>query len=206
MPNASKAQLGGRGDRKVLEEALAWSDGTLIGGGTLRAHQKTCLIHNSKLIKQRVKEGRSQQPISIIVSSQKDFSLSWDFFHQPIQRWLLSPAKIPTDISPAKGYEREFSQQINWLETLAQFNAEGLSKLLLLGGAQLATSLLYADQINELQLTITPRVLGGAKTWVSREMDSLPADLSNSKAWKLINHEPLGGNEIMLRYFRNHDS
>ena len=29
------AQLGGSGDRRVLEEALAWADGCLIGAETL---------------------------------------------------------------------------------------------------------------------------------------------------------------------------
>ena len=38
------AQLGGPGDRRVLEEVLAWADGCLIGARTLRVHGTTCLI------------------------------------------------------------------------------------------------------------------------------------------------------------------
>ena len=39
-PSGGAAQLGGSGDRRVLEEALAWSDAALLGAGTLRAHTR----------------------------------------------------------------------------------------------------------------------------------------------------------------------
>ena len=60
------SQIGGEGDRAVLEQALAWADACLIGAGTLRAHQCTCLIRNADLIDQRLREGRGEQPLSLI--------------------------------------------------------------------------------------------------------------------------------------------
>ncbi len=36
--NGGPSHMGGAGDREVLEEALAWADGAMIGGGTLRTH------------------------------------------------------------------------------------------------------------------------------------------------------------------------
>jgi 5-amino-6-(5-phosphoribosylamino)uracil reductase len=33
----------------ALDQALAWADACLIGAGTLRAHQCTCLIRNRTL-------------------------------------------------------------------------------------------------------------------------------------------------------------
>ena len=47
------AQLGGTGDRRVLEEALAWADGCLIGAETLRLHGSTCIIHGADLLADR---------------------------------------------------------------------------------------------------------------------------------------------------------
>jgi 5-amino-6-(5-phosphoribosylamino)uracil reductase len=52
-PDGGAAQIGGRGDRQVLEEALAWADACLIGGRTLRLHGSTCLIHAAPLLEQR---------------------------------------------------------------------------------------------------------------------------------------------------------
>ena len=48
LPNGGKAQLGNKGDRRVLEESLAWADATLMGGETLRVHKNTCLIHEEE--------------------------------------------------------------------------------------------------------------------------------------------------------------
>ena len=50
----------GKGDRRALEQqALAWGDACLIGAGTLRAHQCTCLIRHPQLLEQRRSEGRT---------------------------------------------------------------------------------------------------------------------------------------------------
>ena len=63
-PEGGKTQLGKEGDRLVLEESLAWADGVLIGGQTLRDHQSICLIHDERLIQQRMSESREKQPIA----------------------------------------------------------------------------------------------------------------------------------------------
>ena len=69
-PEGGAAQLGGKGDRAVLEQALAWADACLVGAGTLRAHQCTCLIHDPQLLEQRRQEGRPEQPAAVVVSRQ----------------------------------------------------------------------------------------------------------------------------------------
>ena len=79
MPLGGRTELGKKGDRRVLEEALAWSDGTLIGSGTLKEHQSTCLIHDGDLIKRRQASGRSSQPISVVISNQRQFSKNWNY-------------------------------------------------------------------------------------------------------------------------------
>ncbi len=199
--------LGGEGDRKVLEEALRWSDATLMGAGTLRVHRNTCLIHNEELIQSRLSEGRSKQPITVVVSKKEEFCYDWPFFQQPIQRWLLSKAKIISNCDATSTvYARRLELKEKWSETLFELQKEGLNRLVVLGGAHLAGSLLQADQIDELQLTLTSRILGGPQTWIPTEMNHLPMKLWQSNAWNLKEHEPLGENELKLRYFRNRDS
>ena len=72
-PPGGAAQLGGEGDRRALEHALAWGDACLIGAGTLRAHQCTCLIRSPQLLEQRRSEGRAEQPVAVVVSRSPDF-------------------------------------------------------------------------------------------------------------------------------------
>ena len=60
-PQGGAASLGGVGDRQVLEEALAWADGCLIGAETLRCHGSTCLIRAPHLLAERATSGRAEQ-------------------------------------------------------------------------------------------------------------------------------------------------
>ncbi len=204
LPNGSAAPIGGKGDKRVLEKALAWADGALIGGKTLLTHRSTCLIHNHHLLQQRRMEGRSAQPLALVVSKKKNFSPEWPFFRQPIHRWLLTPNNLQeSNARSPNGFERTINLHPQWSDTLKALKKEGLSRLLVLGGAHLATSLLEADQIDELQLTLTPKVIGGKHTWIPSNSNSLPKQLSDSEAWKLKDTHQLINNELMLNYERN---
>ena len=94
------AQLGGRGDRRALEEALAWADATLVGAETLRRHRSHCLIHHGDLLSRRQAERRPPQPIAIVVSRCAALPADLPFFHQPLQGladFLLVAARFGLD-------------------------------------------------------------------------------------------------------------
>jgi 5-amino-6-(5-phosphoribosylamino)uracil reductase len=185
------AQIGGRGDRRVLEEALAWADGCLIGGRTLRLHGSTCQIREPDLLEQRRLAGRSPQPAAVVVSRSGDFDPGLRFFAQPLDRWLLTPA------APRQrpGFTRVLPLP-SWSVALEQLAAAGLQRLVLLGGAELAGQLLEQQRVDELQLTLCPLLLGGSHSW-------LPAAVAlEPQRWQLLEQRPLEGEELMLRYGR----
>jgi len=91
-----------------------------------------------------------------------------------------------------------------WSKTLSDLANAGLSRLVVLGGARLVGSLLQADQIDELQLTLTPKILGGEYNWVPSSLKNLPSTISRSDSWHLQTNQPIGENELLLKYFRNH--
>jgi 5-amino-6-(5-phosphoribosylamino)uracil reductase len=193
------AQLGGPGDRRVLEEALAWADGCLIGANTLRLHGSTCLIREQDLLAQRQAQGRSPQPVAVAVSRTGALPAALAFFNQPLERWLLRPAgAAPQLATPEAGFARQLPL-LSWPQTLQALHGAGLERLVVLGGAQLAASLLQADCIDTLQLTLCPQLLGGPHTWVPAAA-LLPHGLSG---WRLAQQCPLGGDELLLRYERN---
>ena len=192
------AQLGGAGDRHVLEQALAWADAVLIGAGTLRAHRCTCLIHEPQLLAQRKQEGRPLQPTALVVSRRPDFGLEWPFFQQALERQLLTPDRIAVD-----GFSAIHRLQPSWETTLVELGALGFHRLVLLGGAGLCASLLEADQVDELQLTLSPCLLGGRFSWIPSEGCSMPLALSQPDAWTLLSADRLSGNELLVRYGRS---
>ena len=202
-PEGGKTQLGKCDDRFVLEESLAWADGILMGGQTLRDHQSICIIKNKNLIKKRILAGREEQPISLIASNQNNFPIDFFFFKQPVQRWLLrKPNKNTKSILP-NGFHKRIYLKSNWLESLYDLNHKGLSKIVLLGGAKLISAFLIEDLINELQITITPHLLGGNYCWVSTELNNLNTIMNKPENWILKENKKLSNNELLIRYFRN---
>ena len=191
------AQLGGAGDRYVLEQALAWSDAVLIGAGTLRAHRCTCLIHDQELLAQRKQDGRPSQPTVFLVSRRPDFCLEWPFFQQKLDRHLLIPDRMSVE-----GFSTIHRLQPSWETTLMELGSLGFHRLVLLGGAGLCGSLLEADQVDELQLTMSPRLLGGRFSWIPSDGFSMPQALMQPDAWTLLSADRLTGNELVVRYRR----
>ncbi len=192
-PEGGAAQLGGAGDRRVLEEALAWADACLIGAETLRRHGTTCLIRAPDLLNRLACQGRSRQPVAIVVSRRGLLPPELPFFRQPLERWLLV-AEEPAE--PPAGFDRTLALP-DWPAALAQLGRLGLERVAVLGGAALARSLLVADRLDELQLTLCPRLLGGSHLWLPPGA-SAPA----AAAWVLREHRNLGGGELLLRYVR----
>ena len=94
----------------------------------------------------------------------------------------------------------------NWSETLSFLQEKGLSRLLILGGASLASSLLMEDKIDELQLTLTPRIIGGQNSWIPLNIGNLPKTLSKHDAWELKENQRIGNDEILLSYKRRRSS
>ena len=202
-PGGGKTQLGQSGDRLTLEESLAWADGILMGGQTLRDHQSICIIKNKSLIKQRILEGKTEQPITLIASNKVNFSKNWPFFKQPVERWLLQKETESNENQIIDRFHKNIKLKFKWSDSLDDLNDKGLSKIVLLGGAKLISNFLIEDLIDELQITITPHLLGGNYCWVSANLKNLNKILKENNNWILKESKKLGNNELLIRYFRD---
>ena len=121
-PEGGKTQLGQSGDRLVLEESLAWSDGILMGGQTLRDHQSICIIKNKSLLKKRISEGKHEQPIALLASNQNEFPVDWLFFRQPVQRWLLQKETNKNENQLPNGFHKKINLKFKWRDSLDDLN------------------------------------------------------------------------------------
>jgi 5-amino-6-(5-phosphoribosylamino)uracil reductase len=204
-PVGGAAQIGGRGDRRALEEALAWADACLIGAETLRRHGTTCLIHQPDLLEARAADCRPAQPLAVLVSRSGALPQTLPFFRQPLCRWWLDPSpgeaaggEQAARLGPS-GFERHL-RGCGWEASLQQLAEAGLGRLVLLGGAQLVASLVAEGRLDQLQLTLCPRLLGGPHLW-------LPAECGVAgvleAGWRLREQRLLEGEELLLLYERS---
>ena len=193
-PQGGPAKLGGAADRRVLEECLAWADACLVGAGTLRVHGSTCLIHGEDLLQQRQDQQRPGQPPLLVVSRQGRLDGALPVFRQPLECWWLAPGQARADQAPP--WFRGVIPLPRWQalpQTMAQ---KGWRRLVVLGGAQLATTLVAHDLLHELHLTLCPQLLGGGHLWL-QEGVVIPPNL-----WRPVESRPLGDGEWLCRWRR----
>jgi len=193
-PQGGAASLGGQADRRVLEECLAWADACLVGAGTLRAHGSTCLIHGEDLLRQRQRQQRSCQPHLLVVSRQARLDSALPVFQQPLEHWWLAPGQAQVDQVPP--WFRGAVPLPHWQALPRTMARKGWRRLVVLGGARLATTLVVHDLLHELHLTLCPQLLGGGRLWLE-DGRLIPPNL-----WYSVENRSLGGGEQLCRWRR----
>tara|TARA_B100000700_G_scaffold143873_1_gene159852 strand:+ start:274 stop:597 length:324 start_codon:yes stop_codon:yes gene_type:complete len=104
------------------------------------------------------------------------------------------------------GFDKKINLKITWRDSLEDLKQKGIEKIVLLGGANLISAFLLEDIIDELQITITPYLLGGDYCWVSSKLRSLNTIMNKKNNWILKENKEIGNNELLIRYFRNNCS
>ena len=196
FPCGGESHLGSKEDRKMLDENLSIVDATIFGFGTLKAHQSTYLVKN------HCKNGEikidAKQPISIVASNSKKFCQNWNYFKQPIKRWLISSHK--KDGLENINFEKEIIYKNSWSQTLVTLKKMGIDRIAILGGGKLINSFVKEDLINEIKITIVPRIIGGKFTWIPPEQTNKIFSLK--QFWNIKSIKELDKNEILIHYTR----
>ncbi|MEN9214197.1 MAG: dihydrofolate reductase family protein [Gloeomargarita sp. DG02_5_bins_242] len=188
------ARFGSAADRAHLERQVAYSDAVILGARTLLAHGSAALVHDPALLHMRSERGKSPQTLHIICTRSGEIDRHIDFFHQPVERWLVTS---PTGAKPwAVGQEfARIWRDVPWPDLLAEFYALGLRRIGVLGGGSLIAELLAAQVIDDLWLTVCPLIFGGATA-------PTPVDgvgFFEPITLRLLSYEPWG-QEILLHY------
>ncbi len=163
------SRFGSQADKAHLEEQISLVDGVLFGAGTLRAYGTTLPISNPKLLEARKQKKQPLQPIQIVVSGSGEIDPNFRFFSQSIPRWLITTTAGANTWNKQshQGFDKLIITDVNqpltidWDKAFEKLYQFGLRKLAILGGGTLVASLLEANLIDELWLTICPFILGG---------------------------------------------
>ena len=160
FPNGGESHLASNKDKKMLDQNLSKVDATIFGLGTLKAHKSTYLVKNHSE-NGEIKISKNQ-PISIVASNSMKFNKDWSYFKQPVTRWLISSKK--NNKLENINFEKEIFYKYSWGETLLSIKKAGINRLALLGGAKLINAFIKEDLIDEIKITIAPRIIGGKFT------------------------------------------
>ncbi|HEY9630184.1 MAG TPA: RibD family protein [Coleofasciculaceae cyanobacterium] len=199
----SPARFGSAADQLHLETQMAEADGVLFGAGTLQAYGTTLRITQPDLLKQRQQQGKPPQPIHIVCSGSGRLNPDYRFFQQAVPRWLLTSAegaqgwgapqfdRVLSSLTHESGYESD------WQRIFRQLAALGLKKIVVTGGGQLVASLLAAEVIDEIWLTVCPLILGGTQAPTAVEGYGFLAHLAPRLE---LHSAQVLGSEVFLHY------
>ncbi len=146
--------LGTLADRKQMQVLRKRSDAIVFGASTLRAYKKTCRVSSAK-----------EQPINVILSrSLEGISPTWDFFRDlDVRRVLFVTGEVPKARLHLFRKTCEVIPVSNAKQLIKELSNRGIENLLVEGGGEVMWFFVKDNLIDELHLTLTPRILGGTE-------------------------------------------
>ena len=195
------AGLGGRADRELFYGLRTQVDAVMAGAGTVRTERYGRLVRDPALRERRRREGLAEDPLACVVSGSLEGLDDLPLLTSPEQRVLV--------ITGAEG-ERVAEERAEHLRTpapegapgrvdlaaaLARLRSDlGVRSLLCEGGPHLNAELLRAGLVDELFLSLAPKLVGGADALTIVAGAALPEPLALAPVW-LLEHE----GEMFLR-------
>jgi riboflavin biosynthesis pyrimidine reductase len=201
--NGTAEGLSGRADRRLMRLYRAAFDAVGSGAGTLRATDFWSSLP-ADLAARRVAEGRSPQPLSVVIAGSHPvpFDRRWFGWEQP--RLLIVGTTSPHAASGAgdlpEGTELLVAptSQPEPCWVAAQLAAHGVRSLLLEGGPTTNAAFLAASCLDELFWTVGARALATQALPMVAPLDPSPFATTPREARLIAVHR--SEDELFLRY------
>jgi riboflavin-specific deaminase-like protein len=167
-----RASLAGRSgslsngaDRQLFHALRAAVDGVLVGAGTIRAERYGRMIRDPAARRRRTERGLSEEPLAFIVSGHLSLAPDTPLLDESASKVVVvthSTASL-TGVAADVDYVRAARDgSLDLPRALAELRERyGVRTLLCEGGPHLNAELLLAGLVDELFLSISPKLAGG---------------------------------------------
>jgi riboflavin biosynthesis pyrimidine reductase len=157
--------LSGDADRKVFGILRRHADAIMVGAGTLRHEGYRAIRMSDEIRSWRTARGLSEHPTLIVVSANLDLDPdSPTFTEAPVRPIVLTHAGSDEQMQAALAKTADVvvcGESVVDLGTgIRELRERGLDQVLCEGGPHLFGSLLAADLVDELCLTLSPLLAG----------------------------------------------
>ncbi len=149
-------------DRRLFHHLRTQADAVMVGAGTVRVERYGRMTKSAELREKRLAEGLAADPLAVIVSARLDLPADLPLLNEPGQRVVIATG---SDASlPGLGEQVEYVRVGDDLPRLMAYLEEthGIRSVLCEGGPTLNSHLFAASLVDELFLTLNPKVAGGA--------------------------------------------
>ncbi len=206
--NRSVSSFGSRRDHEHLLELRATADAVMSGARTVDSAKISMGTGGAKFQKQRLKRCLAEHNLRIIVSGSGSIDPHAEVFRHKFSPIIILATRRMTDSSRRRlqelGAEIKVcgQREINFRSALRWLHEKwGVKRLLCEGGGDLNDSLFRAGLVNEIHLTVCPKVFGGRNAPTVSEGVGL-GKLSLAAQFQLKSSRRVG-DEIFLVYTRS---
>jgi riboflavin biosynthesis pyrimidine reductase len=158
--------LGDDGDRAMFHALREHVDAVLVGTGTLRTERYGRILGREERRRRRLDAGRIAEPLACLVTLSGELPLDIPLFAEPEARIVVFAPRAP-DLGGSAAqvqvelYDPDAERPLAAvMRTLRQKHA--VRALLCEGGPSLFNSLLHQQLVDELFLTVAPKLAGGS--------------------------------------------
>jgi len=178
--------IGNRADRELFHALRTTVDAVMVGAGTVRAERYGRMVKDPAGQAARRARGLEAEPQALVVSASLDLSPDLPLLADPLSRPVMltsSAAEIDAARADVLYLRDPRGGPLDLAELLRRARHElGIRTVLCEGGPRLNSSLLEVDLIDELFLSIAPKLVGGRDglTIVGGQALGVPADFELS--------------------------
>ena len=182
-------------DREVFHQLRTQADAVMVGAGTARTERYGRMVKRPELREKRRAEGFEPDPVAVIVSARLDLPADLPLLQEPEQRVVLATGSDARLEGTAAQIAYEDTGDDLPLLMARLREQHGVRSILCEGGPTLNSHLFAAGLVDELFLTLSPKLTGGAAalTIVAGRQLVDPAQLE--PAWVLQ-----GGGDLFTRW------
>ncbi len=158
--------IGGQADRELFHALRTAVDAVMVGAGTARAERYGRIIREGRARELRRARGLEEEPLACIVSGRLALSADLPLLADPRARVAIltaSQASLDTNVRARVDYVRAAQAgRLDLPRALAQLHERlAIETVLCEGGPHLNTQLLSAGLVDELFLSLAPKLVGG---------------------------------------------
>jgi riboflavin-specific deaminase-like protein len=151
-------------DRQLFHHLRSQADAVMVGAGTAREERYGRMTKTDELRQKRVNEGLVPDALAVVVSGRLNLPPDLPLLNDPDQRVVIATGS--DEELPGVTGEVEYARVGDDLPRLMAYLHErhGVRSVLCEGGPTLNSFLFAADLVDELFLSVSPKLLAGAST------------------------------------------
>lgn len=190
--------LGDEGDRVLFHGLRERADALLVGTGTLRVERYGRMLGRAERRERRVAHGRAPEPLACLVTRTGAVPLDIPLFAEPEAKVVVfSGADVDlSGVQADVALVHVSRDELTLTTVLERLHSDfGISLLLCEGGPSLFSALLHEGLVDELLLTLAPKLAGGGPAPTLTTGSELP-ELAQLEPIHLLERE----GSLFLRY------